>query len=124
MDIFMLIAIGVGLWWYFSSRARAQSRPNPNEPENIQYIRKNIRPFKFGEWLAWPVEPPMVKNYLMRMGVIFVIFFGSPLFLGWPLMIELIIGIIAWTDYGMYRYKLVLEVTLWNPEYMERFGPK
>lgn len=85
------------------------------------YIAAHKRPFKFSEWLMWEVEPRFIGKYCSWVILYFSISF-VPLLWGAPVSLFFMMGFWFYFDSMLYKQKLVLEITEWNPEWHEKFG--
>ncbi len=86
-----------------------------------EYIETHKRPFKFDEWLLWGIDPRCVRKYMTWA----ILYFGCsflPLLWGWPVNLFFMMGFWLYLDIMFYKQELELKVTVWNPEWHEKFG--
>lgn len=91
--------------------------------EMRNYITAHKRPFNLSEWLFWDIEPQFIGKYFAWAVPYFVVCLLPIL---WGLPVDLFFIMIFWVyiDVTLYKRKLILEVTEWNPEWNEKFGEK
>lgn len=92
--------------------------------EEIAYVSRNMRPFKFSEWMVYTIDPTLTTRYIFTNVWFFIMLIGIPLFIfGSPMIIMYTTATIVY-DLWMYHVHRVFEVTEWNSEYQEKYGPK
>ena len=85
------------------------------------YIVEHKRPFYILEWLLSSIDKRMVNSYIRNMALIVFILGVIPLFFGGSIVLPVISIWILVVDLHMYKKRLLLEITEWNPEFCERF---
>lgn len=120
MDILIILAIGLGVWLLFFG-GKTKHPDSPKLIEMRQYIGQHKRPFRILEWLLTPVDPRIVKSYIFYMCFCIGLPIFGLLFLGLPIFVEYILLSVLIIDLLNYNNQLLLEVTLWNPEFREKF---
>lgn len=90
--------------------------------EMSRYVQENIRPFNWIEWLISSVDSRLAMRYILNMSTLFIFMIAVPLYMDWLVMTTAFSVFVVFYDWLMYRQQRLLEVTIWNPEFREKFS--
>ena len=140
MDFFLIIVGIIVFWFVFKNRKQGDdshltetqkrwrgqrdSYQSPEQNKNTEmgeYILRYKRPFRILEWLLTPVDPRLGFSYILNISMILTIFVGGWLVFGLPIHSYFMLIIILFIDFLSYNKQLLCEVTIWNPEFREKF---
>ena len=85
------------------------------------YIEQNMRKFNIWEWLFWQIDLRFFGAYMIYIAPMVIFGVMLPLLLGWPVLWLVVAGFIIYSDVKAYQRHRLMEVTVWNPEWHEKF---
>lgn len=141
MDFFLIIVGIIIFWFVFKNkkqnnddqnltetqqkwRSQNNAHRSPEIEKTIQmndYIIRYKRPFRVLEWLLTPVDPRIGLSYIFNISMILTVFVGGWLFFEFKLHADLMLISVLIVDFISYNKQLLCEVTIWNPEFREKF---
>ena len=117
--------------WRERRNAAITSEYFKNEGDRVQkikemenFIRQNLRPFNVWEWLYWPVELRFLGAYMVHILPILVLGILVPIMFSIPVVWWVVAGVLVYIDIRAYQRYLMLEATIWNPEWHKKFGQR
>lgn len=86
-----------------------------------EYIKQNIRPFRFWEWLYWTVESRFLLSYGLAMSMVLGWIF-LPFYFGVPIFPIISFWAFMYVDVLLYKRRNFLAVIKWDSEFTRRYG--
>lgn len=89
--------------------------------ERTLFLYKNLKSFYWSEWLFWKVHPKGRWKFILYTFSLIMSFISFGGLAAGPVGLPFLLIILIIFDVIFYKYQLLMETTLWNKEFCNRF---